>query len=106
LKYINHLVKVIESLDSKSAIRGRFNELFSKNSSIFKLVGNSDYTSLLLKSFKFIADLMPFIAPNIPLADFSLVNTTQDISPNRCIFISSSQFNRVCFSSKFECFQF
>jgi len=47
-------------------------------------VGNSDYTSLLLKAFKFIADLMPSIAPNSPLADFSLPNTTQDISPNRC----------------------
>ena len=59
LKYVNYIMSTISGLDTSNPIRTRFEELFPISSNILKLVANRDYANLMLKSFKFIADLLP-----------------------------------------------
>lgn len=65
LKYSNYISKSISSLDPKHYLRFRFEEIFSSESEILNLIVNKEYSTLILKTIKLIADILPSNGDNI-----------------------------------------
>jgi len=65
LKYSNYIIRSVNSLDSKNPIRFRFEETFPSDSDLLNLVVNRDYSTLILKAMKLIADFMPNTSDNM-----------------------------------------
>lgn len=86
LRYINHIINIINSMNPNEFIHSRFNELFSQSSSLLKLLENNDYMTLLLKGFIFIADLLPNMNIFHASSNYSSL-ITEEASPKKGIVI-------------------
>lgn len=66
LKYINYILSTINEFSAKNSLRTCFEERFSSSLEVHRLLHAKDYGSLLLKSLKYISDILITVDGKMP----------------------------------------